>query len=148
MPDNISLSNSDIQSLKDSSLSYVNRMNTKRFVFNPAVGDTISVPLIGEFSQGLKVYAEKRAQTLTAGHTDFNVDFDFSKISFVYPPSIVVSVSTTDNATTFAGYKIVTSVDYAGDTQNSKCTVHGKLQGPVSKNNSINFDVNIVAIGL
>jgi len=143
MPDNVSLTASDINSLKNTQTNAITRLNVNNFVFN--AGGTKQqdnmMPLIGDLTTGIKIYAGYQdIDSFKTGKKN-QVTFDYSALSFGSKPVVVATV--TSKTADISNNKFYVNVTYPSGAENSKAVVNVFT----SDTNITDVTVNCIVIG-
>jgi len=146
MPDNVSLTAQEINTLKSVQTNAQTRLNLKNFCFNSAAGVKLNArtfPLIGNNSSGMRVYAGIQDCTIKIGSTDaVELTFDMSTLSFPNKPVITATFSS--DATSQKFLNITTTVKT--DPSNiSQAIVYVKPDRVLQS--ELSGYVNLIAIG-
>jgi hypothetical protein len=144
MPDNVSLTVSEINEMKQTSNSLKSRLKDIRFYFSPSnnTKSTKELPIISDDKGGLIMYAAR--ETLPLGKTTNNtIVFTLPKIDFSATPVIQVSLSA---ATDKSKYLLNTSATW---DPSGKITVHvsSGVDSKTLTKDKPSVVVNVLAIG-
>lgn len=146
MPDNVSLTAQEINTLKSVQTNAQTRLNLKNFCFNSAASNKLNArtfPLIGNNSSGMRVYAGYQGITIPSG-SDAAVEkiFDMSTLSFTSQPAVTATFSS--ESTDQKDLNITTTIKTNSNNINL-VTVYIKpdrqLKAP------IDGSINLIAIG-
>lgn len=114
MPDNVSLTAQDINTLKSVQTNAQTRLNVKNFSFNSdasIAANTQSMSLIGNNTHGIKIYAGKQDTTIQASDTSaVKATFNFNQ-SFSNAPVITATISSNNQSIQYKNFTIVVQVD-------------------------------------
>jgi len=150
MPDNVSLTVSEINGIKQTNDTLISRLKRKTFTFanNKTTNKTDkSLPIIGDTNnQGMVIYAARDDITLKKNSNNSKT-FKLTDCKFAEQPVIQITITATKDVTL---YKINTSaVWHAGDNSIQVYVSAGAADKDhkLTSKNSLNLDINVLAIG-
>jgi len=146
MPDNVSLTAQEINTLKSVQTNAQTRLNLKNFCFNSAANAKLNArtfPFIGNNSNGMRVYAGIQDITLSKGDaTAKTVQFDMTTISFTNQPALTATFSSSDLAILNNDITVTITTDSANIN-----IVKVNVKAGAGAKSEINGSVHLMAIG-
>jgi hypothetical protein len=144
MPDNVSLSVSDINDLKNSTDLAINLLDKKSFVFDSAdASDPKKLGLVGNKEDSIKIFTAIKKVEMTSNSKTVTVPLKYmaSKIT----PSVQVTVSGDSN---LAKYRLSTSVEVTKEKVIIYIEANPKTGLKINAGSSkLHFSLNVLAIG-
>jgi len=144
MPDNVSLSVSDINDLKNSTDLAISLLNKKSFVFDSAdTSDPKKLAIVGSEDAAIKIFTAIKKVEMTSNSK--SVDIPLKYMASKVTPSIQVTIS---GAPSIAKYRLTTSTHVTKD----KVTVYIEANPETglrinAGSSKLHFDLNVLAIG-
>jgi len=141
MPDNISLSVSDINDLKTQGNLAKSILDAKNFIFD-ARGATgrKKLPLIGSDSSGIKIFAVVKIVTMTSN--SYHIKIPLTGMSTVAIPCVLVTLS---GETTLSKYQLTVATHVSKSAVDVYIETSGAKK--ITTSTGVKLDINLLAIG-
>lgn len=141
MPDNISLSVSDINDLKSQGNLIKSIINAKNFIFD-AKGATAQkkLALVGSDSSGIKVFAITQTAKMTS--SSLKVSIPLKNMASKATPCVLVTLS---GDTTLSKYKLTVATHITKNSVDVYIESGGTKK--ITTNDALTVDINLLAIG-
>jgi len=137
MADNISLTAADISGLQSTQYIALHRLENNQFQF----GEKSVVPLIGDNSTGIKIFAYSKTGNISTGAgKDNQFTFDYSNLHLSVNPVITATISAENDMSAYNPNITVIGVSTSG------CTVIVSAS-KIPPGNPKPIRVNLIAIG-
>jgi hypothetical protein len=146
MPDNVSLTAQEINTLKSVQTNAQTRLNIKNFCFNSNASNKLNArtfPIIGNNSSGMRIYAGYQDVTLPQG-SDKAIEkvFDMSTLSFISQP-VVTATFSSDSIN--QQYLNITTTIKTNSSKINEVTVYIKPDRTLTS--PLDGSINLIAIG-
>jgi hypothetical protein len=135
--DNITLTAADISGLQSAQYIAIQRLNNNQFQFD----SNSVVPLIGDNSAGIKIFAQAKVANISKGSGVSNqITFDYSNLHLSTNPVVTATISADGDMSAYNLNITVISLSTSG------CTVVVNASN-IPAGNPKSIKVNLIAIG-